>query len=131
MNNAIYNLKIFADLDKEIIDDIISNSKSEYYQPWEIILLQWDESNGKWYIIKSWEVKVEVNNLQVALLWVWDIFWEIALLNEEPRTATIIALTDVETIIISIDDIMELISNWNSSINNDIMARIEANLINN
>lgn len=131
MNNAIYNLKIFADLDKEIIDDVINHAKIEYYQPWEIILLQWDESNGKWYIIKSWEVKVEVNNLQVALLWVWDIFWEIALLNEEPRTATIIALTDVETIIISIDDIMELISNWNSSINNDIMARIEANLINN
>ena len=33
MNNAIYNLKIFADLDKEIIDDVINHAKIEYYQP--------------------------------------------------------------------------------------------------
>ncbi len=131
MNNAIYDLKIFADLEKEVIDDIIKHAKVEYYQAGEIIILQNDESNGKWYIIKSWEVKVEINSMQVALLWIWDIFWEIALLNDEARTATVTAITDVETIIISIDDIMELISNWNSSINNDIMARIEANLINN
>lgn len=131
MNDAIYNLKIFADLDKNIIDEIISNSKKEYYQTWEIILLQWDESNWKWYIISKWQVKVEVDKMQVALLGVWEIFGEIALLNDEERTATITAITDLEVIIVNIEDLISMISNWNETINKDIISRIEANLTNN
>lgn len=127
----IYWLKIFNWLQKDIIDEIIKNSKIKTFQPWEIILLEWEDSNWKWYIIKSWEVVVEIWWKKVAKLWSWEIFWEIALLNEEQRTATVKTITNVETIILSQETLLEMIDNWNESINKDIMNRLEENLTNN
>lgn len=125
------NLKIFDSIDKGIVKKIIDNCEMRIYQKWEIILLEWAPSNWEWYIIKSWEVIVSIKWKEVAKLWIWEIFWEIALLNEEERTATICANSDIELIVLNQDSIMELINNWNDSINKSIMDRIEENLKNN
>lgn len=127
----IYWLKIFKWLEKKVIDLIINNSKIEIFPPNTKILKQWDESNWKWYIIKNWQVKIIINWKEVTTLWSWDIFWEIALLNEEQRTASVESVNSVEAIIISQENIFELINNWNESINKDIMDRIEQNLYDN
>lgn len=127
----IYQLRVFNWLDKNIIDSIINNSTIEKFHSWDVIIMEWDSSNWKWYIIKSWLVSVEIWGKEVAQLWKWEIFWEIALLNEEKRTATVKSITDVETIIISQENIFEMINNWNDTINKDIMHRLEQNLINN
>lgn len=127
----IYDLKIFYWLEKETIDYIVNNSAKEKFSFWETIISQWEESNWKWYIILSWEVEVEIWWKNIAKLWVWEIFWEIALLNEEERTATIKAISDVETIVLSQDTLIEMINNWNETINKDIMNRLEQNLKNN
>lgn len=127
----ILNLKIFNWLNKETIDFILKNSNIETFSSWEIILMQWEESNWKWYIIKSWEVSVELWWKEVARLKSWEIFWEIALLNEEERTASVKAISDVETIVLSQDTLIEMINNWNETINKDIMNRLEQNLKNN
>jgi len=58
------------------------------------------------------------------------MFGEIALLNEEARTATIIAEEDVETIVLSQDILFTMIENDNNSINKEIMRRMEENLEN-
>ena len=127
----IYSLKIFDGIDRKILNSIIENLKTENFSIWSAILLEWEDSNGKAYIIKSWEVSIEISWTQRAILKTWDIFWEIALLNEEQRTATVKALTDVQVLILTQDSIFELINNWNDSINRDIMDRIEQNLNNN
>lgn len=124
----VYNLKIFKDLEKKHIDYILNNSKTQKYNAWDIIIKQWEKSNWNWYIIKSWEVLVEINLKEITKLSAWDIFWEIALLNEEDRVATVKSLTDLELIIISQESIFEMINNWNESINKDIMQRLEDNL---
>lgn len=127
----IYSLKIFNWLNKGTIDFILKNSKIEKFSSWEIILLQWENSNWKWYIIKSWEVEVEIWWKNITILWVWEIFWEIALLNEEERTATVKANTNVELIVLTQENLFEIINSWNETINKDIMKRIEENLNNN
>jgi hypothetical protein len=127
---SIYDLKIFSWLKKEIIDEILTNSSTEEFSTWDIILKQWQFSNWKWYIIKSWEVEVSINWNFVAKLWEWEIFWEIALLNEDERTATVKALTDLETIVISQESLLEIVNSWNVSVNQDVMSRIEENLRN-
>ena len=127
----LYNLKIFSWVEKEIVDDILLISSVKKFNVWDIIINEWEDSDWKWYIIKSWEVEVSIKWNFVAKLWWGDIFWEIALLNEDERTATIKALTEVETIVITLDSLLDIVNNWNTSINQDVMNRIEENLKNN
>lgn len=62
---------------------------------------------------------------EVAILWAGEIFWEIALLGEEERTATIKAKTRTELIILNQESLIEMINSGNESINKDIMERLE------
>ena len=56
------------------------------------------------------------------------MFGEIALLNEEQRTATVEALSDVETIVMTQQDILNMLNNDESNINKEIIRRMEMNL---
>lgn len=127
----IYTLSIFQWVEKNIIDTILENSAKENYHTWDIILSQWEDSNGKWYIITHGSVDIIIDKNYRTSLFEWDIFGEIALLNEEQRTATVQAKTDLEVIILTQDSLIELINNGNYSINANIMDRIEENLKNN
>jgi hypothetical protein len=127
----IYELKIFSWIDKNIIDMIINNANSENFTHEQIILNEWDETNGKAYIIKSWNVNIEIWGKQIASLWVWEIFWEMWLLSEENRVATVKAIGNVETLILTQDDLLEIINNGNESINKNLIERIEQNLADN
>jgi len=91
-------------------------------------MVEWEKSNWKWYIIKNWKVSVKIWWQEVAVLWKWDIFWEIALLNEEERLATIEALTQLEVIVLNQENLLEMIENDDNTINKSIMKRIEENL---
>ena len=131
MPETIYNLKIFSWIDKETVEKIILNCEEEKFGKDEIIMVEWEESNGKWYIIKNGRVSISIRWNKIAELWSWDIVWEIALLNEEARTATVKALEDVETIVLTLDHLVDMINNDDNSINKEIIRRIEENLTNN
>lgn len=128
--DELYNLKIFAGIDKEIVKNLLNNLEKETYISGQIILNQWDQNNWKWYIIISWEVDVLINSEKVTSLWEWEIFWEIALLNEEDRTATIIAKTDLELLVISQESVLEIM-NEDNFLNKEIMRRVQENIENN
>jgi CRP-like cAMP-binding protein len=49
-------------------------------------------------------------------------------LNEEERTATVTAITDIEVIILSIDNLINMINNDDDRINKTIIKRIEENI---
>lgn len=126
----IYDLQIFSGIEKNEIDDLIKNLRKEIFKNGEIIIRQWEESNWKWYIILSWKVSVEISWEKIASLDAWNIFWEIALLNEEERTATIIAETDLELLVLSQETIIEIM-NQDNYLNKEIMRRVHENLENN
>ena len=128
MFERIYSLKIFEWIDKEIIDNIIKNCEVRKYLQWEIIIMEHEESNWEWYILKSGNVEIIIWGQKVAELGFWDIFWEIALLHEENRTATVRALKDCEVLVLNFDHLMDLINNGSNLINKTILSRIEENL---
>lgn len=130
MTDTIYSLAIFKWIEKEIVDSIILNCEEENFATWEIIMLQWNESNGKWYIIKSWNVKVSIDWKKIVELNSGNIVWEIALLNEEERTATVEAITNTTMIVLTLDDLIDMINSDENTINKEIMRRIEENLEN-
>ncbi len=124
----ILDLKIFNWIDEETVKKIIEISEKTHFDEGAIILIEWLESDGKWYIIESWKVEVKMGDEIIAELSDGDIFWEIALLNEEKRTATIKALTDVDAIILTLDHLIEMINNDENKINKEIVRRMEENL---
>ncbi len=128
MSENIFNLEIFKWIEKSIVEEIILAAPEKTFEPWEIILLEWSESNWEWYIIKSWKVKVSINGKKIAELQTGNIFWEIALLNEEKRTATVESIDKTEVIVLTLENLIDLINNDANKINKEIIRRIEENI---
>lgn len=126
----IYWLKIFSWIDKKIVDSIIELSEKRKYKNGEIIISEGEESNSEWYIIKKWNVDISINAKKIAELSSGDIFWEIALLNEDKRNATVKSINDVEVIVLSLESLLKIIDNDSSYINKLIIDRIEENIEN-
>lgn len=120
--------KIFSGIDEETINKIITSWKKEEYVSGQIVISQWDNSNGKGYIIEEGEVIIEMKGKEITTLWNGEMFWEIALLNEEPRNATVKAKTDVSLLVLSLDDLIEMINNDENKINKEILRRMEENM---
>jgi len=87
------DIYLFQDIDINLANKIIDNSRSIEVEAWEDVIRQWEDSNNNAYIIKNWIAKVIIWDRVIKTLKVWDIFWEIALITNEPRTATVKALT--------------------------------------
>jgi len=128
MSENIYNLEIFKWVDHDVIDHIINNCEQRKYFEWERIITEWEKSNWEGYIIKYGRVSINIKEKKIAELSSGDIFGEIALLNEEERTASVIALENIEAIILSYDNLIDMINNDENKINKTIMNRIDKNL---
>lgn len=128
MFERIFALKIFEGIPNEVVQKIINNSPIRKYNPKEIIIREWDDPSSEAFIIKEWNVAVFIWQDKVAELGSWDIFWEMWLLNEEPRSASVLAISEVEVFVINFDTLMEMISNWSEVINKTVIKRIEENL---
>ncbi|MFA5917208.1 MAG: cyclic nucleotide-binding domain-containing protein [Candidatus Gracilibacteria bacterium] len=122
------NLKIFNGIDNEVVDKILSYAPMEIFNSSDVIFNEGELSNGKSYIIKYGIVEVEINGNKIAELGDGEMFGEIALLNEEVRTATVKAITNVELIVLTLSDLIDMINNDDNIINKQIIRRIEENL---
>ena len=128
MLESIYNLEIFKWIDHDVIDGIIIQCEEREYSKGEMIIIEWEKSNWEWYILKTGRVSISIWGSKISELNAWDIVWEIALLNEEERTATVSALSDITVIVLSLDNLIEMINNDENKINKTIMNRIEENI---
>lgn len=126
--DKIQKLSIFAWIETSVVEEIIANADREVFKAGESIIQQWEFPNSTGYIIESGSVNVSIDGEEKAKLSDWDIFGEIALLNEEPRSASVVANSDTTVIIISQDMLFEMINNDDNSINKEIMRRMEENL---
>jgi CRP/FNR family cyclic AMP-dependent transcriptional regulator len=52
-------------------------------------------------VIKSGQVRIQIGNRTITELSADDIFGEMALIDNEPRSATAVAMTDVELVAVS------------------------------
>lgn len=119
---------IFSGIDETTINKIITSWKKEDFIAWQIIISEGDASNGKGYIIEEGAVTIEMKGKEIATLWKGEMFWEIALLNEEQRSATVKAKTDISLLVLSLDNLIEMINNDENKINKQILRRMEENM---
>lgn len=109
MKEILKKIPFFAQLGEEDLLSIVENVTMDYFQAGHTIFKE-GELGDKMYVIKSGQVEVLRNNAQISILKENDFFGEMALVSEEPRNATLKALTDVEVMILKKDDFTKLIS---------------------
>jgi CRP/FNR family transcriptional regulator, cyclic AMP receptor protein len=62
------------------------------------VIFREGEQADELFVIKSGYVRIQIGNRMVAELTADDIFGEMALIDSEPRSATAVAITDVELV---------------------------------
>ena len=130
MPENVFNLKIFQGIDRSIVEKIVTSARERQFSQWDVLMNEGELSNGEGYIIKSGAVSISIQGNKVAELNAGDIVGEMALLSEEERSATVKALDEVEAIVLTLGDLIEMINNDENKINKEIIRRIEENLEN-
>jgi CRP/FNR family cyclic AMP-dependent transcriptional regulator len=74
-----------------------------------IIFREGDEARDL-FVIKSGEVRIQIGNRTITELRPDSIFGEMALIDNEPRSATAVAVTDVELVPVSEKQFLFLVS---------------------
>jgi len=102
VNQFLKQIPLFNDLAEEEIDMLCRVSKIKHY-PKNTIILSEDEPGDTLYIILAGRVKVVLwwedgRELLLSILKQGDFFGEMSLLDDEPRSANVIALEDTEAI---------------------------------
>ena len=109
MSQNIENLYIFEGFSKEVVAYFLLMSQVQYKKAGEIIMRQWDVSNGCAYYINSGSVRVIKDGHEIALIKKGWFFGEIALITDEPRTATLEVAEDSELQVFLKEDFLTLI----------------------
>ena len=74
------------------------------------VIFREGEDADEFFVIKSGYVRIQIGNRVVADLTADTIFGEMALIDDEPRSATALAITDVELVPVSEKQFLFLVS---------------------
>ena len=74
------------------------------------VIFREGEAADQLFVIKSGEVRIQIGNRTITELSAGDIFGEMALIDNEPRSATAVAMTDVELVPVSEKQFLFLVS---------------------
>ena len=102
------------------------------FNSWDIVLKEWDISNGLAYFIESGEAEIIRDKKIVATLRTGDIFGEMALITNDPRSATIRAKGKLQILALHREDFLMLAkkSGRFPEIQQEIFRRIKENFSN-
>jgi len=124
-------LPLFADLDDRELASIVSVAKTRRYAKDDVIFHA-DESGDVFCLIREGQVKVtmispEGKEIILAILGPGDFFGEMALLDDEPRSATVIATEPLDLVTIWRSDFLQILAE-NFSITRKVLAEISRRL---
>jgi len=86
-----------------------NNIDAKPFKAGSVIFREGDEAR-ELFVIKSGQVRIQIGNRTITELGTDSIFGEMALIDNEPRSATAIAATDVELVAVSEKQFLFLVS---------------------
>lgn len=122
---------LFAELDDRELASVAAVAKTRRYAKDDVVFHA-DESGDVFCLIREGEVKVtmispEGKEIILSMLGPGDFFGEMALLDDEPRSATVIATTPLEVVTIWRSDFLSILSE-NFSITKKVLAELSRRL---
>src|ERR1700694_5569383 len=115
MQTALFRkFALFAELDDRELAAIAMVAKSRRYAKDDVVFHA-DESGDIFCLIKEGKVKItmispEGKEIILSMLEAGDFFGEMALVDDEPRSATVIALEPLEVLTIWRSDFLQILS---------------------
>ena len=100
MLELLESVELFNALSEQQLIAISTAARREVYETNDVVFNQGDPGNC-FYIVERGEVSVRVHGGEVAKLSRGDFFGERALINNEPRAATIVAATDISCLVLN------------------------------
>ena len=91
---ALGRVALFAGLSKTTLQQIAAMCQQHTFDPGEAIVTQGD-SSGRFYMIITGNAEVRVNGHVVNMLGAGQHFGEYAVIDRQPRSASIVATTEV------------------------------------
>jgi CRP/FNR family transcriptional regulator, cyclic AMP receptor protein len=124
---------LFADLDDRELASISAVAKNRRYSKDDVVFHA-DESGDIFCLIREGQVKVtmispEGKEIILSLLGPGDFFGEMALLDDEPRSATVVATEALDLVTIWRSDFLQILGE-NFSITKKVLAEISRRLRN-
>jgi len=86
-----------------------NNIEARCFKAGDVVFREGDAAN-ELFVIKSGQVRVQIGNRTVTELGQDNIFGEMALIDSQPRSATVTAMTDVELVPVSEKQFLFLVS---------------------
>src|SRR5215212_5469838 len=122
---------LFAELDDRELASVAAVAKTRRYAKDDVVFHA-DESGDVFCLIREGEVKVtmispEGKEIILSMLGPGDFFGEMALLDDEPRSATVIATTPLDVVTIWRSDFLQILAE-NFSITRKVLAEISRRL---
>jgi CRP/FNR family cyclic AMP-dependent transcriptional regulator len=122
---------LFADLDDRELAAIAAVAKPRRYAKDDVVFYA-DESGDVFCLIREGQVKVtmispEGKEIILSLLGPGDFFGEMALLDDEPRSATVVATESLELMTIYRKDFLQILSE-NFDITRKVLAELSKRL---
>lgn len=122
---------LFAELDDRELDAVAAVARPRRYARDEVVFHAY-ESGDIFCLIRSGKVKVTMNSPEgkeiiLSLLGPGDFFGEMALLDNEPRSATVVATEPLELLTIWRSDFLQLLSE-NFAITRKVLAELSHRL---
>jgi CRP/FNR family cyclic AMP-dependent transcriptional regulator len=128
MQPALFRkLSLFAELDDRELASIAGVARTRRYNKDDVIFHE-DESGDVFCVIREGKVKItmispEGKEIILSMMGPGDFFGEMALLDDEPRSATVVATESLEVVTIWRTDFLEIMKD-NFSITRKIMAEL-------
>ncbi len=124
---------LFADLDDRELEAIATVAKPRHYAKDDVVFYA-DESGDIFCLIREGKVKVtmispEGKEIILSLLGPGDFFGEMALLDDEPRSATVVATEALELVTIWRGDFLQILAE-DFSISRKVLAELSRRLRN-
>lgn len=124
---------LFAELDDRELQSVANVAKSRRYAKDDVIFHA-DESGDVFCLIREGEVKVtmispEGKEIILSMLGPGDFFGEMSLLDDEPRSATVVATEPLDLVTIWRKDFLQILSE-NFSITKKVLAELSKRLRN-
>jgi cAMP-binding proteins - catabolite gene activator and regulatory subunit of cAMP-dependent protein kinases len=132
MDSSLFRkFALFAELDDRELGAVAKVARSRRYSRDEVVFHA-DESGDVFFLIREGKVKVtmispEGKEIILSILGPGEFFGEMALLEDEPRSATVVATEPLELLTIWRSDFLQLLSE-NFSITRKVLAELSNRL---